>query len=338
MANIKRDIRKSGKEIKKIMQKNLFNISASMIDQIISNAKKLPRSKVLDSTKKIKPNGINLYKSDLLATMAVISSDALDQARSEVPKAKKVKLMENEESLLFGEFENLPPKIKKRLKDLNQKLIGTQISDIEKALFFLFGSSVSNYRPDQEIDIDEVQSELSDKAEEFIVGPSIAAGSSLVAAQTINEVRNAFFFDDETISEIVAFRFVNPSPVALICQSLSGKIFPVDDPNHFRYTPPLHFNAVVEGTMIKTDKGDIPIEKLKIGDMVLTEKNRYRKIYETMNKFEDKEYFEIELDNGHKVSLTGEHPVLTRNRGWLRADELSFSDDVICLEDIDNKF
>lgn len=113
MANIKRDIRKSGKEIKKIMQKNLFNISASMIDQIISNAKKLPRSKVLDSTKKIKPNGINLYKSDLLATMAVISSDALDQARSEVPKAKKVKLMENEESLLFGEFENLPPKIKK---------------------------------------------------------------------------------------------------------------------------------------------------------------------------------------------------------------------------------
>ena len=34
------------------------------------------------------------------------------------------------------------------------------------------------------------------------------------------------------------------------------------------------------GTLVSTDKGLIPIEKLKVGDMVLTHTNKYRKITE----------------------------------------------------------
>ena len=107
--NISKQIKKSKKEIQDIMQLNLAIIAESMIDQIMKNAKRLPLSQILNSTKDIKPKGINVYKSDLKAALAVISSEALDQARSEVPKARKVKLMENEERLLFGEFEQLPP-------------------------------------------------------------------------------------------------------------------------------------------------------------------------------------------------------------------------------------
>jgi intein/homing endonuclease len=56
-----------------------------------------------------------------------------------------------------------------------------------------------------------------------------------------------------------------------------------------------------------------------------------------MSKFEDKEYFELELENGKKLKLTGEHPVYVKRDNklaWVRADELLISDDVICQEDV----
>lgn len=267
MANINKQIKKSKEEIQSIMQMNLLDISESMIQQIIKNVKKLPRSKVLDSISNIKPMGVNRYKSDLEATLAVISSMAITQARKEVPKASKVKLMENEERLLFGEFERLPRGIRIRIKKTNKLLIGTHIADLQKAIFFEFKAQVVNeglsgdFVPQLEGDetpeerkiiretaIEELKNKLREKGNEFIASSSISAGSSITSANTINEARNAFFFSDDVLKEIEAFQFMNATPVAAICVDLSrgggnGIIFSKNDPNAFKYTPPLHYNC-----------------------------------------------------------------------------------------------
>lgn len=238
MANIERQIKISKESIQDVMQMNLAKIAESMIDQVISRAKRLKPLQILNAIKDIKHKGISQYKSELKISMAIISADALIQARKEVPNAKNVKLMDNESRLLFGEFERLPPKIKKRINSSNELLIGTQISDLEKAIFFQFGSSVAS-----EKNLKEIEFDLSEKSEAYIVGNSIRAGASVVAANIINEARSAFFFDDETLKEIAAFQFMNGDPVSIICNDLNGLVFDKNDPDAFKYTPPLHYNC-----------------------------------------------------------------------------------------------
>ena len=268
MANIRKQIKNSKESIQEIMQLNLAIIAESMISQIIGKAKKLNPSQMLSATKDIKPKGIANYKSDLKATLAVVSSDALDQARKEVPKAKNVKLMEDEERLLFGEFEKLPADIRRRINNSNQLLIGTQIADLEKAIFFQFGSSVAS-----EKSIKEIESDLNEKAETYITGNAIQAGSAVVAANVVNEARNAFFFDKKTLEEIEAFQFMNGDPVSLICNDLDGLIFDKNDPNAFRYTPPLHYNCK---SWIR------PILRLKKGQEIQKFKPSTKKIEDTI--------------------------------------------------------
>lgn len=74
----------------------------------------------------------------------------------------------------------------------------------------------------------------------------------------------------------------------------------------------------VAGTKIKTNKGDVPIEKVKIGDMVLTRKG-YRKVVGN-EKTGVKEVITT-------LGLTGtpDHPVITKS-GIKRLDALSASD------------
>lgn len=273
MTTANKQIRKSKEAIQDTMQIGLAAIADSIISQVINKAKKLPQSKMGDAIKNVNPKKTNQYKSDLKATLAVVSSDALDQARSEVPKKKNVKLMENEERLLFGEFENLPPKIRKRITDANNLLIGTQIADLEKAIFFQFNSSVASEKP-----IKEVESDIREKAEAYIVGNAIQAGASVVSANTVNEARNAFFFEDDVLEEIEAFQFMNGDPVSIICTDLAGTIFAKDDPNAFRYTPPLHYNCK---SWIR------PILQLKKGQKIEKFKPSTKKIEDTIQFSEE---------------------------------------------------
>ena len=113
------------------------------------------------------------------------------------------------------------------------------------------------------------------------------------------------------------------------CLSLDGRIVKPGSSEYYDYSPPQHFNALVEGSMITTKEGEKKIEDIKIGDEVLTHKNRYCKVYDVMDKFEYKDYFELELEDGKILKITGEHPVFTE-RGWVRVDELKEDDLVFC--------
>ena len=71
--------------------------------------------------------------------------------------------------------------------------------------------------------------------------------------------------------------------------------------------------------------------------MVLTHKGHFCEVYDVMDRYEDKHYFNLELENGKMLSISAEHPVLTSNRGWKRVDELLLEDDIVCVEDIINE-
>lgn len=173
--------------------------------------------------------------------------------------------------------------------------------------------------------IEEVQGDIKNKA-----NVNVETYARTKFTEVMNKGRISFF-DESKVVQGYQYSAVMDDVTTEICRGLNNKKFlkgtePI---------PPLHFNATIEGTLIESENGTKPIETIKVGEMVKTHQGRYCRVYDTMSKFEDKEYFEIELDNGKTLSITGEHPVLSA-RGWIRADELLMTDNIVCLEDIKN--
>lgn len=221
---------KEGKKIlEEIMLENLESISEDLIDQVMIQARKLIPSQRLQAISGLAPSGVREYKAQLLEAMAALATDAIDQARKEVPAAKKVKL---------GEFDKLPPALQKKIKTRNDLLIGKQIGDLQKVIEFAYatneGTTDSN---------DQLEQDIRDSAIGWLDGTAVQLGADITAATVVNEARDAFFSDDDVADQIDAFVFVNGDPVSEICKDLAGTVFAKDDPNRFRYTPPLHWNC-----------------------------------------------------------------------------------------------
>lgn len=84
---------------------------------------------------------------------------------------------------------------------------------------------------------------------------------------------------------------------------------------------------------ILTSKGWKPIGKVRVGDLVLTHRGRFRKVMETMRQAVDSaDIVTLHVDipgstQANSLTMTVEHPVLTQ-RGWIRADGLVKSDKI----------
>lgn len=72
--------------------------------------------------------------------------------------------------------------------------------------------------------------------------------------------------------------------------------------------------CLVAGTEIHTSKGLKPIESLMVGDEVLT-MDGYYPVVDTF-RFEDKEVFEIEFDDGNVIKCSGDHKFLVEGN-WV---------------------
>jgi len=92
------------------------------------------------------------------------------------------------------------------------------------------------------------------------------------------------------------------------------------------------------GQSVKTKNGNILIEDLKIGDQVysyntLLQKYEYKPILKTYkNLYKSSsydEFIEIILEDGKILYVTPNHKIYTSNRGYVRADELILSDNLI---------
>ena len=88
----------------------------------------------------------------------------------------------------------------------------------------------------------------------------------------------------------------------------------------------------LEGTSVSTERGRRRIQDLQVGETVFSKNVNTGEvcrdnISSTMERIVD-EIFEIELENGQVVSLTGEHPVYVKGFGWKEVHYLQRQDDV----------
>lgn len=93
-----------------------------------------------------------------------------------------------------------------------------------------------------------------------------------------------------------------------------------------------------EGSFISTIDGVKKIEDIKKDDLVLSynekeclyEYKEVEQIHRNLKTSNSYDYFlEIELDDGKKITVTPNHKFFTKNRGYVRADELTFEDDLV---------
>lgn len=258
----KKLITESALALKQVMQENLAIIAGNMIDQIINKASNLTDSQILNAIKDVSPVGIAEYKDKLLAALAIVGTDALDQVRREVPKKKNVRLSDGEDTkeiLMLAEFDHLPPALQKKMRAYQQLLIDTQVADLEKAVYFQFTSSVESTG-----DLAVVKKDLLDTAEEYVTGTSVSAAAGINAANIVNSSRQLFFDDPAVSDEIESYTFTNGDPVSPICQDLAGTTFAKDDPEAQRYLPPLHPNckSYIVANLKGTKAADKEIEDL----------------------------------------------------------------------------
>src|SRR2546423_13981306 len=105
----------AAKALADVMRDDLTLMANAMIKQIMGKSRRLTDSKKLTALKGVQLSGISDYKSLVKTGLAVIATDAIDQVRKEIPKAKNVKLSENEGSVKFAEFDQRPPDLQREI-------------------------------------------------------------------------------------------------------------------------------------------------------------------------------------------------------------------------------
>lgn len=94
---------------------------------------------------------------------------------------------------------------------------------------------------------------------------------------------------------------------------------------------PLGFDCLAKGTLIKTLRGDISIEKVNSEDFVLT-RGGYRRVLSQWLVREKAEIIQVHMPNGRLLSGTPDHRVWTENKGWKTLDSLRSCDIFLTCE------
>lgn len=246
-----------------------------------------------------------LYKdSQIMAKAEVKRSDNAKKRNQNIPADEFLAYLEKETFQYVGDWEYT---ITKKAKTS----LNTAIKD---------GQPLSN-----------VVSVLDDEGKK-LSDVSLERYSRTKSTEVFNRGRMEYF---NSTGVVAAYQFaaILDDVTSEVCGNLHGLTFPAGEAP----VPPMHFNALRHDSLILTNKGIYPINQVKIGDLVLTHEGNWKRVYDVMSKFEDKEYYEINLKNGETLNATGEHPVLIMRDGkygWIRVDELTELDDIICLEDM----
>lgn len=90
-------------------------------------------------------------------------------------------------------------------------------------------------------------------------------------------------------------------------------------------------------TLIKTPSGDVKIKDLAPGDSIYSYNENTKeivedivvKLHKNLTKSSKEKMYEMVMDTGQIIKVTGNHKFLTANRGWVRADKLTNMDDII---------
>lgn len=135
-----------------------------------------------------------------------------------------------------------------------------------------------------------------------------------------------YFFRINDGSEFI----VNPHHI-VICDTLE-RVLRGEIKRLIINIPPGYTKCVVGGTMVHLPKGEVPVESLKTGDMIMSlcfKKWRAipRRVLATETFYKD--CVEISTESGKKVQVSHDHPVYTR-LGWKKAEDVIVGEDRLC--------
>lgn len=85
--------------------------------------------------------------------------------------------------------------------------------------------------------------------------------------------------------------------------------------------------CIAEGQLVWTARGHIPIEKVVVGDKVMTRAG-LKKVLAAVKTDENREVWEV-IAGGKSLLATPDHRVFTANRGFVRVDALRYNDDLL---------
>lgn len=99
-----------------------------------------------------------------------------------------------------------------------------------------------------------------------------------------------------------------------------------------------HWNAVVGGTLVTTKRGLIPIERVLVGDFVLTHAGRFRLVLDVRSKKNESGVVRVvHTESGRVLRATDDHPVATSS-GWRFVGALEVGDNLFgdphCLHEV----
>lgn len=97
------------------------------------------------------------------------------------------------------------------------------------------------------------------------------------------------------------------------------------------YSKESPISCVTGDTWINTDKGGKQAKDIQIGDLVLTHKNRFRKVINVIPTKDKNDIWKLKVNTRMtNLYITGNHPVLT-NLGWVRVDELDVNKHLVAV-------
>ena len=83
------------------------------------------------------------------------------------------------------------------------------------------------------------------------------------------------------------------------------------------------------GSRVKMSDGFFaPIETIEIGEYVIDAFGEIQKILNTLEYEIEEDTIELEFEGGKKIKCTTDHEILTKNRGWVKAIDLTENDDI----------
>ena len=84
------------------------------------------------------------------------------------------------------------------------------------------------------------------------------------------------------------------------------------------------------GSRVKMADGMyVPIDTIEIGDKVIDAFGDERKVIDTLEYDIQEEIIELKFDDGRVIECTLDHEILTENRGWVEAKNLTEEDDIV---------
>jgi DNA polymerase-1 len=102
-----------------------------------------------------------------------------------------------------------------------------------------------------------------------------------------------------------------------------------------KYAKPVNFGlCLLPGTVVRTDQGEVPIERMEVGMRVETHRGLWRSVTETQ-RVPAKGLIEIETEAGRRVQCTPDHRWLTDGRFWTPAGNLTMERKICTVEGLE---